>query len=86
LSKDQIIGLLILIGSAAGIIIYGLLISYYPTIVLQLTAFLAVAAVLAILGWIGWTMSTTPPPTPIEEEKVVETASSTPEAVQEKKE
>lgn len=29
---------------------------------LQVTAFLAVAAVLGIVGWIGYTMAITPPP------------------------
>jgi predicted DNA-binding transcriptional regulator len=35
--------------------------------VLQLTAFVAVAAVLGILTWIGYALATTPLPNPIEE-------------------
>jgi hypothetical protein len=37
-------------------------------IVLQITAFVAVGAVLAVAAWIGWTMTTTPPPAPLEVE------------------
>ena len=46
--------------------VYGWLVYAFAIIVLQLTAFLAVAAVLVILAWIGWTMATTPPPEPID--------------------
>jgi predicted DNA-binding transcriptional regulator len=66
-SKDQTLGAVILVLSLAGIILYGALIWYFPTIVLEITAFLAVAGVLAILAWIGYTLATTPPPQPIEE-------------------
>jgi len=65
-NKDQAIGAVILIVSVAGIAVYGWLLYAYPMIVLQVTAFLAVAAVLVILAWIGWTMATTPPPEPVE--------------------
>lgn len=68
MQKDQIIGILILIGSIIGIIVYGLLIYYWPLIVLQITAFLALAILLGIVAWIGWTMATTPPPAPLETE------------------
>jgi len=47
-------------------LVYGWLVYAFAIIVLQLTAFLAVAAVLVILAWIGWTMATTPPPEPID--------------------
>ena len=50
----------------AGILVYGWLLYMFAMMVLQLTAFLAVAAVLVILAWIGWTMATTPPPEPID--------------------
>ena len=50
----------------AGIVVYAWLLYAFAMIVLQLTAFLAVAAVLVILVWIGWTMATTPPLEPIE--------------------
>ncbi|MCD6357080.1 MAG: transcriptional regulator [Thermoproteales archaeon] len=74
MSKDQLIGALLMAGSIAGILIYGyLLITPYSYIVLQLTAFVAVAGVLGILAWIGYTLATTPPPKPIEEiEKEIE--------------
>ena len=52
----------------AGILVYGyLLIGPYSYLLLQLTAFIAVAGVLGILAWIGYTLATTPPPKPIEE-------------------
>ena len=66
MNKDQAIGAVILIASVAGIAVYGWLLYAYPMIVLQVTAFLAVAAVLIILAWIGWTMATTPPPEPMD--------------------
>jgi predicted DNA-binding transcriptional regulator len=68
MNKDKIIGLLILIGSVLGIIIYAWLIFFIsPIIVIQITLFIAVSAILAILSWIGYTLATTPPPKPIEE-------------------
>jgi predicted DNA-binding transcriptional regulator len=66
-SKDQTLGAAILVLSIVGIIAYGVLIWYFPMIVLEVTAFLAVAGVLGILAWIGYTLATTPPPQPIEE-------------------
>jgi predicted DNA-binding transcriptional regulator len=66
-SKDQTLGAVILVVSIIGIVAYGVLIWYFPLIVLEVTAFLAVAGVLAILAWIGYTLATTPPPQPIEE-------------------
>ena len=53
--------------SLVGIVVYGALLWYFPILVLEITAFLAVAGVLAILAWIGYTLATTPPPQPIEE-------------------
>ncbi len=75
MSKDQIMGVLLLIGSIIGIAIYGWLIFFtnWSLLVLQLTGFIAVAGVLAILAWIGYTLATTPPPKPFEEvEKEIE--------------
>ena len=60
------IGAVIVVGSILGIIVYGWLLYSFAIVVLQLTAFLAVAAVLVILAWIGWTMATTPPLEPID--------------------
>jgi predicted DNA-binding transcriptional regulator len=65
LANDRAIGSSLLVGSIIGIIVYGLLVYYWPMIVLQITAFLAVAVLLGILAWIGYTMATTPPPEPI---------------------
>ncbi|MGA2239471.1 MAG: transcriptional regulator [Candidatus Bathyarchaeia archaeon] len=68
MNKDQGIGAVILVASIIGIILYAWLLFTYAIVVLQITAFVAVAAVLVILAWIGWTMATTPPPAPLETE------------------
>jgi len=65
MANDRAIGGAILVGSILGIIVYGLLIFYWPLLVLEITAFVAVLILLAILAWIGYTMATTPPPEPI---------------------
>ncbi len=65
MANDRAVGAAIFIGSIIGIIVYGLLIYYWPLWVLKITAFLAIAAILAVLAWIGWTMASTPPPEPI---------------------
>lgn len=69
MSRDQVIGLLLLIASIAGILIYGWIIFFtdWFLLLLQITGFIAVAGVLGILAWIGYTLATTPPPKPIEE-------------------
>jgi len=69
LSRDQLVGALLLVCGVLGIIVYGWLVflSGWSLFVLQLTGFVAVAAVLGILAWIGYTLATTPPPKPIEE-------------------
>lgn len=69
LSKDQAVGLILLIVGVFGILLYGWLVflTQWSIVVLQLTGFAAVAAILAIVSWIGYTMATTPPPKPIEE-------------------
>ncbi len=75
MSKDKIVGISLLIGSIAVILIYGWLVflSEYWKLVLQLTGFVAVAGVFGILAWVGYTLATTPPPKPIEEiEKEIE--------------
>ena len=59
-------GGLILAGSIVGIVVYGWLLLSYSVLVLQVTAFLAVAAMLGISAWVGWTIATTPPPAPLE--------------------
>jgi predicted DNA-binding transcriptional regulator len=68
MNKDQGIGAVLLVAGIVGIVIYAWLLYAYAILVLQITAFIAVAAVLVILAWIGWTMATTPPPAPLEPE------------------
>ncbi len=65
MANDRLIGTSILAGSIVGIILYGSLMYFWPFIILQITAFVAVAVLLGILAWIGYTMATTPPPEPI---------------------
>lgn len=75
LSRDQALGALLVLVGVLGIIIYGWLVFFtgWWAIVIQITAFVAVAAILAILAWIGYTLATTPPPKPVEEiEKEIE--------------
>jgi predicted DNA-binding transcriptional regulator len=79
MSRDQAIGAIILVACVAGILVYAWFIYAFPLIVLQITAFLAVAAVLVILAWIGWTMATTPSPTPLEPDAVPSETSPSPE-------
>jgi len=64
-----------------GILVYAWILFFtdWALILLQITAFIAVAGVLGILAWIGYTLATTPPPKPIEEiekelEKEIEAA------------
>jgi len=69
MSRDQVLGVLILLGSLVGVGLYFYLVFFSPWSVLtvQLSAFVAVAGVLFILAWIGYTMATTPPPMPLED-------------------
>jgi len=68
MNKDQGISVALLVAGVVGIVIYAWLLYAYAIVVLQITAFIAVAAMLVILAWIGWTMATTPPPAPLEPE------------------
>jgi len=73
MSRDQIYGILMLVGSLLGIVVYGILLYYFPIWTLQVSAFLAAVLGLGIVAWIGYTLATTPPPKPIEEiEKEIE--------------
>ncbi|QOJ79308.1 transcriptional regulator [Infirmifilum lucidum] len=75
MSRDQIVGAVLLLLSVAVILAYAWLVFFTPwsQLVIQLTVFLAVAGVFGILAWIGYTLATTPPPKPIEEiEKEIE--------------
>jgi predicted DNA-binding transcriptional regulator len=65
MANDRALGGGILVGSIAGIVIYGILLYFWATFILEITAFLGVVVLLGILGWIGWTMATTPPPEPM---------------------
>tara|TARA_B100000315_G_scaffold220012_1_gene222322 strand:+ start:936 stop:1220 length:285 start_codon:yes stop_codon:yes gene_type:complete len=90
LASDKGIGALLLISGIAGILIYGYLLFFYnanmTTLILQITAFLAIAMILAIIAWIGYTMATTPPPEPLDIGEVPEAASSTESTATEKPE
>ena len=76
MNKDQGIGAVLLVAGIVGIVIYAWLLYAYAIAVLQITAFIAVAAVLVIMAWIGWTMATTPPPAPLEPEPVTTSVST----------
>jgi predicted DNA-binding transcriptional regulator len=67
--RDRVVGAGLVVVGVVGILLYGWLVFFSPwqTFILQLTAFVAVAAVLGILAWVGYTLATTPPPKPIEE-------------------
>ena len=65
---DRAVGAAVLVGSLVGLGVYFylLFLSPWALLVIQVSAFLAVAAVLFIVAWIGYTMATTPPPAPLE--------------------
>lgn len=89
MANDRAIGGGILIGSLAGIVIYAILLWYWGPLIVEITAFIAVAVLLGILAWIGYTMATTPPPEPITDipemapEKPASDTGSTPAAKKE---
>jgi predicted DNA-binding transcriptional regulator len=68
MSKDQVLGGLILICAIAVIIVYGwlLYVPAYRLAALIIVDTVAVVGVMGIIAWIGWTMATTPAPKPIE--------------------
>ena len=67
--RDQLMGAGILTVSIALIIIYiyWLFFSPYSWWAIVIPVLVGVLAVLGIAGWIGYTMSTTPPPKPLDE-------------------
>jgi len=67
MANDRAVGGAIFGGSIIGIIIYALLLVYWWSVTIRVTAFIGVAVILGILAWIGYTMATTPPPEPIAE-------------------
>jgi predicted DNA-binding transcriptional regulator len=66
---DKVLGYILLIGSLLGIGLYFYLVFMSPWVLLvvQVSAFIAVAAMLAIMAWIGYTLASTPPPLPLED-------------------
>ncbi|MEM0490095.1 MAG: transcriptional regulator [Ignisphaera sp.] len=77
MSRDQIIGLGLLVASIAVslLIIYLLFFSVeeIAIITMKIIVTAAVIVLAGIVGWIGYTLATTPPPKPIEEiEKEIE--------------
>jgi predicted DNA-binding transcriptional regulator len=66
LSRDQIVGVTIIIGALIVAGIYGWLIfvglSWWAFFII---ATVAVIGVVGVVIWIGWVMATTPPPTPL---------------------
>ena len=65
---DKVLGYVVLVGGLLGIVCYFYLvfISPWALLVVQVSAFLAVAAILLIMAWIGYTLATTPSPEPLE--------------------
>ncbi len=83
MSKDQAIGVLMLIGAIVVIILFGwmMLDATLWKWAISIIAAVAVVGVMGIVAWIGYTMATTPPPEPIEFEEPLETpADDEPEA------
>ena len=69
MSRDQVIGVLLMLVSIAVIIGYAWILFFteWTLLLMQITLMIAVAALLGIIAWIGYTLATTPPPKPIEE-------------------
>jgi predicted DNA-binding transcriptional regulator len=68
-SRDQVVGVVLMLVSISIIIVYGWLLFFteWTLLLIQLTLMIAVAAVLGVVAWIGYTLATTPPPKPIGE-------------------
>jgi predicted DNA-binding transcriptional regulator len=72
MSKDQALGLLIFTACVIIAIAYsvGLFLPVFEGFrfwIVAVPVFIGFIAILAVGAWIGWTMTTTPPPKPIEE-------------------
>lgn len=81
MSNDQAFGVVLLLGSVVGVVIYGWLVFFtgWALLILQFTGFIAMAFLLGVLGWIGYTLASTPPPKTIEDiEKELEEADDKP--------
>ena len=67
MSKDQLLGVGIVIVALLVIGVYGWLIYINQALLaLIIVGTIAVVGVMGIVAWIGWTMATTPAPAPIE--------------------
>lgn len=71
MNKDQVIGVALMAGSIAVVLVVAWLLFFAPEeislLTLKVIVTLAIAAMAGVVGWIGYTLSTTPPPKPIEE-------------------
>jgi predicted DNA-binding transcriptional regulator len=69
MSRDQVIGILLMLVAIIVIIAYAWILFFteWTLLLIQITLMIAVIAVLGIIAWIGYTLATTPPPKPIEE-------------------
>jgi predicted DNA-binding transcriptional regulator len=69
MSRDQVIGVLLMLVAIVIIIAYAWILFFteWTLLLIQITLMIAVIAVLGIIAWIGYTLATTPPPKPIEE-------------------
>lgn len=75
MSRDQIIGWLMVLVAVAVILVYTWLMFFtaHWEFLTRLTLVIAIVGVFGIIAWIGYTLATTPPPKPIEEiEKEIE--------------
>jgi hypothetical protein len=60
MSRIKIIGMVYLVLSLVGIVLYGALIAKFPIPVLKISAFFIVAGFLGVLAWVGFVMLKTP--------------------------
>ena len=77
MTSDKATGLILFVIGLGGMFLYGLLLFFVDagmtTLILQLSAFLAVAMILAIIAWIGYTVATkTTPPESLDVEEVTD--------------
>lgn len=75
MTRDQAIGIALILAAAAVtiIVLYLLFFTPYDIMTLKIVTTIAITMLAGIVGWIGYTLATTPPPKPIEEiEKEIE--------------
>jgi predicted DNA-binding transcriptional regulator len=75
MSRDRVVGLVLLVVSVVVIVAYAYVMfaTPYALFLFELTGVVAIAVVFGILAWVGYALATTPPPKPIEEiEKEIE--------------